>query len=297
MLNRRFLNISAQAPSVLDVQYLVIAGGGSASSGVYNGQGGGAGGYLTGTLSVALSTNYEASIGAGGASVTNQAGVQGGNSTFASITSDGGGAGGSGTSSTGGSGGSGGAGSVAGGSASTGQGYNGGVGDGINGWVAGAGGGAGAIGGSISGGGTDWVAGTGGIGATPTIITAAQATTLGIGEVVSSTLYFAGGGGGGGYNYPGYTFTPGAGGNGGGGDGSNSTSGGNGSNYTGGGGGGGNMRPDIASGAGGSGVVLLKYPSIYNLNINGHTIQTITDGGNKITAIKGGSGDVYFTQN
>jgi hypothetical protein len=279
------------------VDYLVVAGGGGASGGSYNAQGGGGGGYLTGALSISINTSYALTVGNGGAGSFTGAGTNGDNSVFSSIISPGGGGGGSGSASTGGSGGSGGAGSIQGGTGLAG--FNGGVGDGINGWVAGGGGGAGAVGGSISGAGNTWYAGDGGNGATPSIITAAQATSVGIGEVVNNVLYLAGGGAGGAYNYPGYSFSPGSGGLGGGGDGSNSTNGTSGLANTGGGGGGGNSRPTSSGGAGGSGVVVLKYPNTYTITvgsgINEASGSPFTDGSDKISVYTGGTGTISFS--
>ena len=280
------------------LDYLVVAGGGGASGGTYNGQGGGGGGYLTGTLSISIGNSHTLTVGDGGASTNNGAGTNGDNSVFSSIISPGGGGGGAGSASTGGNGGSGGAGSIQGGTGSAG--FNGGVGDGINGWVAGGGGGAAAVGGSITGASNTWYAGDGGNGATPSIITAAQATTLGIGEVVNNVLYLAGGGAGGGYNYPGYAFNPGSGGLGGGGNGSSSTNGTDGLANTGGGGGGGNSRTSATGGQGGSGVVVLKYPTAYTITV-GSGIQEASgspfaDGsGNTISVYTSGTGTISFS--
>lgn len=271
-----------------NIYYLVVAGGGGASGGSYNGQGGGAGGFLTNYSGTALSlttgVSYSVSVGDGGASTNNGAGVNGSNSVFASITSDGGGGGGAGNASTGGAGGSGGAGSVAGGTATSGQGNNGGVGDGPNGWVAGGGGGASAAGGNISGSGATWVAGNGGNGL-PSSITGTATT-------------YAGGGGGGAYNYSGYSFSPGTGGTGGGGNGSNSTNGSNGTDSLGGGGGGGNSRTTSTGGRGGSGVVILRYATadVASYTSTGLTPTETTDGTDTILSFTTvGTGTITFT--
>jgi hypothetical protein len=100
---------------LIDVEYLVIAGGGSGGSG--GGAGGGAGGYRTATLKIPLGA-HTVTIGAGGAAVTSTANVQGNignNSVFSTITSTGGGSGGAyvgGTGTNGGNGGSGGGGGL-----------------------------------------------------------------------------------------------------------------------------------------------------------------------------------------
>ena len=116
------------APSFVD--YLVVGGGGSGatSSGAANsegGGGGGAGGFRTGiALNITAGTNYNITVGGGGAAVTpsNTIGNAGSNSVFSTITSAGGGAGGN-SATSGGSGGSGGGGGAApsGGSGGTGN--------------------------------------------------------------------------------------------------------------------------------------------------------------------------------
>jgi hypothetical protein len=53
-------------PGVTEVEYLVVAGGGSGGS--FVGAGGGAGGFRTGTgFSVTAGTTYTVTVGAGGA--------------------------------------------------------------------------------------------------------------------------------------------------------------------------------------------------------------------------------------
>jgi len=82
------------------VEYLVVAGGasGGSSKASWGGAGGGgAGGYLAGTMSATQGTGYTATVGAGGVSRainTNLAGANGGNSVFSSFTAIGGGGGG-----------------------------------------------------------------------------------------------------------------------------------------------------------------------------------------------------------
>ncbi|MBI3384566.1 LamG domain-containing protein, partial [Candidatus Gottesmanbacteria bacterium] len=102
--------------AVMDVEVLVVGGGGGGGSGgsAYFGGGGGAGGYRTGTLSVTTQA-YTITVGAGGTytNSTNTVGGNGGNSVFSTITSTGGG-GGSAGASAGQVGGSGGGGSYGG---------------------------------------------------------------------------------------------------------------------------------------------------------------------------------------
>jgi hypothetical protein len=131
----------------LDVEYLVIAGGGTGGKARTNGAGyeaggGGAGGYISGSLGLA-SNSYSIVVGAGGAHPSN-----GSNTTALGLTAIGGGGGqGSGTSS-GNSGGSGGGGSynANGGSGTSGQGYAGAHGTTSGGNRGGGGGGAGEVG-------------------------------------------------------------------------------------------------------------------------------------------------------
>lgn len=84
---------------VTSVEYLVVGGGGGAGNGYDNAGGGGAGGgmVLTGTLSVTPTQSYTITVGDGGIgganTRTNNAGVAGNNSVFATITALGGGAG------------------------------------------------------------------------------------------------------------------------------------------------------------------------------------------------------------
>ena len=101
-----------------DVEYLIVGGGGQGGGGVSGADGGsgGAGGYRTSTSSSVTAQSYTVTVGAGGY-VSNSGGyngVTGGDSSFNSITSSGGGYGGGGWTSAGndgnvgGSGGSGG---------------------------------------------------------------------------------------------------------------------------------------------------------------------------------------------
>jgi hypothetical protein len=234
------------------VDVMVVAGGGC--GGRDNAGGGGAGGVRQNTNVVVTPSSYTIVVGAGGAANTNDNGGNGGtgfngsNSSAISITSLGGGFGGSaGTNNPGGqnraNGGSGGGGCGAestrtGGSGTAGQGNNGGAGHPTNGG-GGGGGGAGAVGTDYSG--TN-DGGHGGIG-----IQNAYRT--------GSNIYY-GGGGGAGNNNSVYTVQPG--GSGGGGDGGGGGIAG--SANTGGGGGGHTHPATIVSGAGGSGIVVIRYP-------------------------------------
>ena len=244
----------------LTVDYLVVAGGGSGGS--YAGGGGGAGGLrstvtttggggsLESALSLSSGTNYTVTVGAGGAAVNNRitakAGIQGSNSVFSTITATGGGGGGSYANispTTGGSGGgspgySAGA-SVTGAAGTASQGYAGGSATSA---LAGAGGGgSGAVGATVSASST--VGGAGGAGVAVSI--------------TGTSVTYAGGGGGAG-------LSGGAGGSGGGGTAGNGTStpGTSGTVNTGGGGGGVRDSTDtrvVISGAGGSGLVIVRY--------------------------------------
>jgi hypothetical protein len=240
--------------SNLTCDVLQIAGGG-AGGGNESG-GGGAGGlvYSSGNT-LAISTNYTVTVGAGGA--TTPSGSNGYNGSNSSITggtlsipaSVGGGGGASiNTGVAGNDGGSGGGGSyanTAGGVATSGQGNNGGTGyNGGNG-AGGGGGGAGAVGGNSSGG----SGGTGGNGGAGTNAYSSWATATSTG----ASGYYAGGGGGGSTSV---TSSGGAGGGGGGGtnNGSPATI-----NTGGGGGGAGQSSSPRDGGAGGSGIVIIRY--------------------------------------
>jgi hypothetical protein len=228
-----------------EVGYLVVAGGGG---GAVTGGAGGAGGLRTtyGTNSgggssaesnITLSAQtYTITVGAGGAGLTSGPadGNAGSNSVFGSITSIGGGKGtNSGAGGTGGSGGTG-RGSAAGGSGTANQGFNGGLGFGS--WTSGGGGGAGQVGQNAP---ADEQGGDGGNGLNITI--------------TGSNAGYAGGGGGAGGT------SLGSGGAGGGGNGGKSsvpaTSG---TTNTGSGGGAQTNGGSTISGAGGSGIVVLR---------------------------------------
>ena len=248
----------------LTADVLTIAGGGAGS---YAGGGGGTGGGGAGGLvylsSQSLSiANHNVTIGGGGTGGTSgtNIGTNGVNSQFASLTAAVGGGYGNrdqyspngGVGANGGCGGggatSGGGGSIAGGTGS--QGGNGGSG---NNAAGGGGGGAGANGSNaIAGTAQTAIGGAGGAGSS-TYSSWASATTTGV-----SGSYAGGGGAGGGT----VGATGGAGGSGGGGAATNGANGTAGTANTGSGGGGGSYNGSTVynGGAGGSGIVIIRYP-------------------------------------
>jgi len=299
---QRFLSLLVGNDAYVDtppltVNYLVIAGGGGGGSN--RGGGGGAGGYreVTGET-LATSTNYTVTVGAGGAGlqapIASASGLVGNNSVFGTITSAGGGGGGGGTSTSaknggnGGSGGGGGQGTTSpakvGGtgdtpSTSPAQGTNGGAG-GVNASnIGSAGGGGGAA--SAGAAGSNANNGVGGAGGSGTAS-----------SITGSSVTRAGGGGGGAF-----VSTGGAGGTGGGGAGSgNDTTANSGTANTGGGGGGGGGQTTGAYGGnGGSGAVILKYPITYDMTVSaGLGYKTVMSGEYKITEFTAGTGTVSF---
>jgi hypothetical protein len=211
---------------------LFVLGGGGGGGGSYGG-GGGAGGFVFVSNLLLNSGTYTVTVGQGGTGSTTN-GTNGSNSVFTNglltYTGIGGGTGGSYAGSfIGSNGGCGGGGagnpSSAGGVGS--QGYNGGVGGG------GAGGGGG---GGMGAPGSNSAQGNGGIGSTITI--------------TGSAVIYGGGGGGG-------NTSTGPGGSGGGGSWSGSASSAGSNGLGGGGGGGGN---GATGSAGGSGIVIIRYP-------------------------------------
>ena len=266
--------LSESFPS--NVEYLVVAGGGS-GGGEYGGAGG-AGGLRTNLPGVQTANStpltgaafpvsvspgdYTVTVGGGGAfaSPTASQGVNGSPSVFGSITATAGGGGGSpgGVGKNGGSGGGGGGqGSpvFAAGSGNTPpvspiQGHNGGNGNQSPGWHSGGGGGGAGEAGDAA---TSSDAGDGGNGVQVAIAGPSSASPVGT-PGPSGTGWFAGGGGGGGYS-----VTPGTGGVGGGGAGGPGGTGQNGTAGTGGGGGGANHPGAVRGGNGGSGVVVVRY--------------------------------------
>ena len=298
------------APATGDAEVLVVAGGGGGSNGYYAG-GGGAGGVVhASAYPVTASVVYDVTVGAGGAGGNAVAGsdsvfnVNGEGANTTVLTANGGGRGGGGGGpAPGGAGGSGGgadndAGGSGGGATNqptsfgspqvaTGYGYDGG---GAPSDAGAGGGGAGGVGQDSPGPGPAVSGGNGGIGKEFTTFAAygtdssnTSGATPGSG---SGKGWFAGGAGGGAYNSPAGPSIGGTGGKGGGGD-------GEGSNgvaipgyaNTGGGGGGG----DNGTGrAGGSGIILIKSPDVYN---------NMTLISNSTTAVDGAptTGDLVIT--
>ena len=232
--------------SVTTGNVLVVAGGGSGGGGNYLGGGGGAGGYISSANYSLSGESFNVVVGTGGAGVKTSVGINGGPSTFDTLTAAGGGGGGwyyitGPVLYPGNSGGSGGGGCGAwsvGGSSMAGQGYYGGNGSASANYGAGGGGGAGGAG--VNGVGS--VGGNGGLGVASSI--------------TGSELYYAGGGGGAVYN----SGTGGVGGSGVGGNGSTGA-GTNGVVNTGSGGGGAERNGTAISGSGGTGIVIVSYIS------------------------------------
>lgn len=231
--------------SINTLEYLIVAGGGG-GAGRHHGGGGGAGGLLTniGGTPISLSANsYPITVGAGGnGGIDGTTPTNGQNSVLNTFTAIGGGGGGSYyfNGATGGSGGGAGY-SYAPGAGTSGQGFAGGE-DSLSANAYGAGGGGGAA--EAGAAGSSTLGGNGGAG-------------LQI-NITGTSTYYAGGGGG-----SAYTGTPGSGGSGGGGTGGAA----NNSPYsptagtpnTGGGGGGCEESGTATGGAGGSGIVIIRY--------------------------------------
>jgi hypothetical protein len=243
---------------ITGAEILAIAGGGGGGGDA--GGGGGAGGVLYSYAQTLNAGNaYTALVGSGGAGGNGTSGVKGSSSQLSVISAEGGGWGarGLGDSSTAANGGSGGGGSgrgqssgvnPAGGTATSGQGNNGGSGFGestTGNQSGGGGGGAGGVGANSS----SAVGGSGGVGTT-NYTTWHSITGTG---VLSSSLYYIAGGGGGSV-YSGGTM--GSGGTGGGGGAGNGGTAGTANT----GGGGGAARVSYSGGAGGSGLIIVRYP-------------------------------------
>jgi len=295
---------TALQPSVITVDYLVVAGGGGGGGTTSDAPGGGgAGGLRTSygdtsgggqssenSLSLVKSTNYTVTVGSGGSGgVGRSPGGDGGDSMFNTITSTGGGGGGTSEGTTaedtgriGGSAGGSGTGLSAAARPSAAaisnpiQGYAGGSSTTSSGRRGGGGGGASEAGNADG-------QGHGGDG-------------LAV-SVTGSAVTYAGGGAGG---YFGSTSSI-PGGTGGGGDcpGGSNGNGDAGTANTGGGGGaakrsgGGGSRD---GGNGGSGVVIIRYPDAYTVTIgSGLTGSTATDGSDKVTTFTAGTGNISFS--
>jgi hypothetical protein len=264
---------SVTPSSPFTLTYLALAGGG-AGGGQNNGGGGGAGGYLESTTSIGKATNYTVTVGAGGAASSTQAAQNNGNnSVFGSITAIGGGGGG-GQGASGNNGGCGGGGAYAGIAGGTGsQGGNGGVG--ANDPSAYGGGGGGGAAPANGGNGTSSNGGAGGSGRASSI---------------TGSSVTRGGGGGGGSNVGGA-----GGGSGGGGNGAYPQATNGGTNL--GGGGGGCQSSLTTSGAGGSGIVILRWPTATaTISIGaGLTGSTTTVGSDTVATITAGTGNVSWS--
>jgi len=286
--------------------YLVVAGGGGGHGSYQSpgGGGGGAGGYLTnysGTaITLSSATNYTVTVGAGGvrgigdgSSITALP-TNGSNSIFSTITSIGGGYGGGYSNFQSNSGGSSGGEAYGGGlgSPTGGQGYSGGSASSTtSSQNAGGGGGAGG-GGSSANSANNTPGGDGGFGLSNAI--------------TGSNVFYAGGGGGGaGYQQNAGGQNGGTGGSSVGGNGGASSSvvstatGQPGVTNTGSGGGGAGgpvgaiNLTEIPGGAGGSGIVILRYPNSFT--ISGLSGTTTTVGTDKVTTFTtAGTGNIQF---
>jgi len=286
-----FAVTTAPTPGNNTADYLVVGGGGS--GGGNGGGGGGAGGFRLSNdlcmpapqtsplanptgLTITASTNYPITVGAGGAArsapPSNTGGNSGNNSIFSTITSAGGGKGGGNNTGTpnsnvGGSGGSGGGSGVinpnssptgGGGAGNTppvspSQGNNGGTGYSpySEPYAGGGGGGAGAVG-------SPGAPGSAPGGAGSFVVQAGFAGCNGTPGPVSGARYFAGGGGAGRCGPgPAVASSGGDGGGAGGINGNNGAAPAGGTNTGGGGGGQGGFSLD--TGAGGSGIVVIRY--------------------------------------
>ena len=293
---------TAQRPDGIEIDYLIVAGGGGGAGTAGNGNGaggGGAGGLLTGFTKVdgAVGTQtFDIEVGLGGAggasstapgSYDGNPGVSGSNSIFSDFTADGGGGGGNRNSNglTGGSGGGSGCygGSPYGlpGSGTSGQGNDGGTGEAYAGpnYYGGGGGGANAAG----------SASAGGNGVTSSLITTSMATTYSVGEIDSSTVYFAGGGGGGRYTSGSGTGTAGLGGGGTGGTSSDNKTAG--TDGTGGGGGGASWPTATGTGYsgadGGNGVIILSTNEASAVVTAGVTVNGTAGAGTRSGLVNG----------
>lgn len=242
-----------------NVEVLVVGGGGG---GGYFG-GGGAGGYISQSNFALTRGNKAVTVGSGGAGAW--VGNDGSNSVFDTLTASGGGGGGN-ANVSGRPGGSGGGGVLVGsGTGVSGQGYAGGTGV----WV----GPSGPYGGGGGGGASQ-------VGATTANNNGGNGGTGIANSITGTSIYYAGGGGGGGSGQLG--GLGGSGGNGGGGNGARSevSHGTAGTNGLGGGGGGGGYFSGVTVGYnGGSGIVIIRYPTSY--------VAETTDISNGLTATGG----------
>jgi hypothetical protein len=243
------------------VEYLIIAGGGSGGNGASNGSntsgGGGAGGLLSGTTTLAAGSSYPIVVGAGGSSYTatdSGNGFQGSNSSFNSLISIGGGFGGAAGGGTNGGNTCGGSGGSGGGDGASDCGGAGTPGQGNNG---------GTGGGSFGSGGGGYVSAGGG----------GSASSGGSGTSAFSVWASATGTGGG------FGATAG---------GSSGSSSSNAAATSGSGSGAGGTAGTITTGAGGSGVVIIRYAGSQTASggsvssSGGYTYHTFTSNGTYI---------------
>ena len=290
-------SFSITSTYTIPVEYLVVGGGGAGGSRF--GGGGGAGGFRSGTLSL-RSGNLTVTVGTGGTPTINIRGSNGNNSVFSTITAAGGGGGAAENdpASNGGSGGGGSYASSAPGSGNTpstspSQGFSGGTGQATVRLNAGGGGASEAGAGSGS-------RGNGGAGS--------------VSSITGSSITYAGGGGGadnrtdgGGQGTGSQPWGTGGAGGGGDGGGTESTGTGdsrsgvgtNGTDGLGGGGGGGAYAAPNGrlGGNGGSGVVIIAYPSIYpelsSIGV-GLTYNQPTRSGFRVYRFTAGTGSITF---
>ena len=291
---KNYKNLSNTVPLVID--FLVVGGGGSAGVYTLGSSGGGAGGVKRTSnyggsetqITGSLGTAYNVTVGPGGASPnTSLYGSNGGSSLFNGVTSIGGGGGGSdGTTTFNGLSGASGGG---GGPWDTDLGLGGTGSDGSDGGKGNSAGSCGGNGCGGGGGGGFTSAGTNVKGATPNGGTGVEVNIIG-----GTGNFYAGGGGGAKLITANYALG-GTGGSGGGGN-SALVSGGagiSGTFNTGGGGGGGFA---LTAGNGGSGTVILRYPtfSVSSFAVTG-TLDTVANTAYPITntayyKLEGGSG-------
>ena len=287
-------SFSIQSVAMPVAEILVVGGGASGAVGNGGSGGGGAGGLVY-SSSYALIGSVLVTIGNGGASISSgTTGLNGENTVFGNITAFGGGAGKGWTGGVGNSGGSGGgggsgSGSSAGGGASTQTSPSGATGYGNSGGTGHA------SGGPYSGGGGG---GAGAVGQTVTANTSVANGGIGRAYSITGTSTYYAGGGGSGTEEGNYTSS-GLGGSGGGGRGGylNTVGTAGTSNTGGGGGGGGYPQAYYASGAGGSGVVIIAYADTYPAiaTIPGTlTYNQPTRAGYRVYRFTSGTGTITF---
>lgn len=266
--NTCYTCLSGSLTASLNVDYLLVAGGGGGGAGEAlggpGGAGGGAGGLLSGSYTLQPLSVYSVVIGTGGrgGSTNAQTGSNGLNSSIFGYTTIGGGYGGvrfKSGSNGGSGGGSGGGASALGGLGTSGQGNRGGSGSAENGGGAGGGGGASSVG-------TAWIYNTG----------SGYSSYAGSGgsgsQWLDGTYYAGGGAAGGASSYGVVPGTPGIGGGGTGGSEQFGTLATSGQANRGAGGGGGAGTTPITAGSGSAGISIIRYPGTTQL-IGGGTVS------------------------